>query len=318
MKHWSGWKKMIKDIQSEGKVTIVALITKCDKGKTNKDTPYLSLTLEDASGQLDAKFWNLTEEKANEYHTGMVVEAVGDVILYRNAYQFRVRKMTEQPEEDMTDYVRRAPMSDQELRDSVQELLEKMDDEDLRLMTESVLDQVGKKFYKYPAATKNHHNYVGGLAYHSVTMARLALQICEMYPWLDTSLLIAASLLHDVGKVYELSEPILPQYTVEGNLLGHISIMNGEVGKLAQELGLEQSESVMLLKHMILSHHGKMEFGSPVLPMIPEAEVLTLIDNLDARMFMMKESLDATTPGQFGPRVFALENRMMYRRRDKK
>ncbi len=306
---------MIKDIKEEGKATVKALITKCDRGKTNKDTPYLSLTLQDASGQLDAKFWNLTEEKVNEYKNGMVVEAVGDVILYRHAIQFRVRKMTVLEDEDVTDYVRRAPKTDQELRDEVQRLLSLMDDEALFMVTSTLLETYDSTYYKFPAATKNHHNYVAGLAYHSTTMANLALQICEIYPWLDKNLLIAAALLHDVGKIVELSSPILPEYTVEGNLLGHISIMNGEVEKVISQLHLENDESVLLLKHMILSHHGKMEFGSPVLPMIPEAEVLTLIDNLDARMYMMKDSLDVTEPGSFGPRVFALENRMIYKRK---
>ena len=124
--------------------------------------------------------------------------------------------------------------------------------------------------------------------------------------------------LYVVGKIEELSSAVLPEYTIEGNLLGHISIMSARVDRVAHQLNIQDKESVMLIKHMILSHHGKMEFGSPVLPMIPEAEVLSLVDNLDARIVMMKNSLDQTVPGEFGPRVFALENRMIYHRKGSK
>ena len=182
-------------------------------------------------------------------------------------------------------------------------------------MVEEVLEETKDLFYTYPAATRNHHNFVGGLAYHSISMARVGLDICRQYSFLDKGLLIAGILMHDVGKIDELSGPVLPEYTNEGNLLGHISIMNNRLDRVAEKLGVNDKECVLLLKHMILAHHGKMEFGSPVLPMIPEAEVLTLLDNLDARMYMMKQSLDTTQPGHFGPRVFALEGRMIYHRK---
>ena len=94
-------------------------------------------------------------------------------------------------------------------------------------------------------------------------------------------------------------------------------MIGNRVDRTAYNLGIEKEESVLLLKHMVLSHHGKTEFGSPVLPMTPEAEVLSIVDNMDARLFMMKASLDTTQPGAFGPRIFALENRMIYKRKDK-
>ncbi|MBB5183433.1 3'-5' exoribonuclease YhaM family protein [Catenisphaera adipataccumulans] len=303
---------MIKDIHEEGKIKINALITKCDVGKTAKGNPYLSMTLQDASGILDTKYWNLTEEQIKTLHVGMVVEAVGDVIFYRNAFQLRVHKMHELPDEKITDYVRRAPESDVQLHQDVADLLNQMNDETLYMITSTILERYEETFYTYPAATKNHHNYVGGLAFHSVTMAKEALEICGHYPWLNQDLLIAGCLLHDVGKTIELSDPVLPEYTIKGNLIGHISLVYNIIHDTAKELHVDEQENVMLLEHMILSHHGKHEFGSPVLPMIPEAEVLTLLDNLDSRMFMMKQSLDATKPGEIGPRVFALENRMIY------
>jgi 3'-5' exoribonuclease len=306
---------MIKDIKEAGKVTLLAMIRKCEQSKTNKGTPYLSLILEDSSGELDAKYWNLTEEVANQFHVGMIVEASGDVILYRNAFQFRIQKMVEKTDEKITDYVRSAPMKTQDIQAEIQSYLDSMENTTLYELTSSIIKEHEEAYYSYPAATRNHHNFVGGLAFHSLSMARLAIQIANQYEYLDRDLLIAGTLLHDIGKITELSDPILPSYTAQGNLLGHISIMNCMVGQAASKLGVQDEECVMLLKHMILSHHGKQEFGSPVSPMIPEAEVLSMVDDLDARLYMMRESINVTEPGQFGPRVFALEGRMIYRRK---
>lgn len=307
---------MIKDIQDAGKYKIMALITKCDQSKTNKGTPYLNMILEDQSGIIDAKFWNLTEEQANQYHVGMVVEATGDVILYRNALQFRVQRLEEQPDANITDYARSAPMRATDMQKEINELITSMHNETLKLITETILSRHQKDYYSYPAAKRNHHNFVGGLAFHSLSMARLAVKIADQYEYLDRDLLISGTLLHDVGKIVEFSDPVLPEYTSEGNLLGHISIMNTYIDEVAKELGKEKEECVLLLKHMILSHHGKQEFGSPVSPMIPEAEVLSIIDDLDARLFMMRASQEMTEPGKFGPKVFALEGRMIYRRKE--
>ena len=194
----------------------------------------------------------------------------------------------------------------------IEQLIGNIQNETIREIVSEILNMEKDKFYIYPAATKNHHNFVGGLAYHTISMAKMGLSVLQMYPWLDADLLIAGILLHDIGKVEELSAAILPEYTNKGNLLGHISIMNNKIDRVAVALGKEESESVILLKHLVLSHHGKMEFGSPVMPLIPEAEVLTILDNLDSRMYMMKQSIDTTQPGHFGPRVFALDGRMIY------
>lgn len=113
-------------------------------------------------------------------------------------------------------------------------------------------------------------------------MLKIAKSLCDIYPLLNRSLLYSAIILHDIGKVRELSGPVATTYTVEGNLLGHISIASDEVAEAAKELGID-SEEVMLLRHMILAHHGKMEFGSPKLPHLKEAEILFFIDNIDAK-----------------------------------
>ena len=134
----------------------------------------------------------------------------------------------------------------------------------------------------------------------------------DIYTSLDQDLLISGIILHDIGKIQELSGPIAPVYTLEGNLLGHISIGAELVKRKADELGFK-GEKVTLLIHMILSHHGAKEYGSPVLPMIKEAEILSLIDNIDARMNMFEKALAETEEGEYTKRIFALENRNIYK-----
>lgn len=304
---------MIKDIKEEGKLSLPCLINRAEIGRTAKGSPYLSLTLEDSSGQLDAKFWNLTEEQAASYKAGQIVQAAGDLILYRSAWQLRVRSLTP-IEGDVSEYVRHAPLSRKEIEEEVDALVAKMKNPIISQVTSGLLEIHRQEFFTYPAAVKNHHTYAGGIAYHSLSMARLAQAVLKQYPWLDYDLLIAGVLLHDMGKIEEYSSPVLPEYTPAGNLIGHISMMNTEIDRMAVMLEVQDSEEIMLLKHMVLSHHGRLEYGSPVMPMIPEAEVLSLLDNLDARMVMIREALDAVEPGHLGPRIFPLDNRMFYRR----
>lgn len=143
-------------------------------------------------------------------------------------------------------------------------------------------------------------------------MLRQAKALCDIYPILNRSLLYSGIILHDLGKVKELSGPVATSYTVEGNLLGHISIVSDEIAQVAKEHNIE-GEEVLLLRHLVLSHHGKLEYGSPKLPMVKEAEILHFIDNIDARMMMFEKHLKKVDKGQFTERIFALENRQFYK-----
>ena len=171
----------------------------------------------------------------------------------------------------------------------------------IQRITRHLLKKHQTAFMTYPAATKNHHDYASGLIDHVVSMLKLGKSLCDLYPTLNKDLLYAGIILHDIGKVMELSGPVATTYTIEGNLLGHITIMVNEISKAAEELEIE-GEEVMLLQHMVLSHHGKEEWGSPKRPMIREAEMLHYIDNIDAKMNMLNRALDKTNPGEFTER----------------
>ena len=152
------------------------------------------------------------------------------------------------------------------------------------------------------------------MAFHTLSILRLAKNVCDQYPGINRELLYAGALLHDMGKVIELSGPVATQYTTTGNLLGHISIVDGEIVACCQEVGLlPTNPQVVLLRHVILAHHGLREYGSPVEPELMEAEVLHRLDELDAAITEINGALEQTTPGEFSPRQFALGRRQFYR-----
>lgn len=306
----------INELHEEGKAVLTCMISRADQGVTNKGVPYLTLALEDTTGILDARWWNLNDEQVKAWKPGMIVEAEGDLIIHRHALQLRVRTLKKVEDASLMDYVRSAPETAASMEEEINQAVNGMKNPVIRSLVKNLLVKKHDAFYSWPAAVKNHHSFPGGLAYHTLSMLRTAEFVSELYPFLDQDLLYAGIIFHDMGKIDELSDPVLPEYTPAGNLIGHISMMVSELDREAVSQNVQDTEEVMLLKHMILSHHGKMEFGSPVLPMIPEAEVLTMLDNLDARMVMMKETLDSTVPGTMSPRVFALDNRMLYRRKE--
>ena len=166
---------------------------------------------------------------------------------------------------------------------------------------------------QYPAAARIHHNFIGGLATHTAGMLKVALALCNIYPSVNRDYLIAGVLLHDLGKIEELTSPVVTEYTTAGKLLGHISIMDARLLQIGKDLGLEDSEELLLLRHMILSHHGQYEYGSPVRPETLEAELLNLIDNIDARVNTIDKALSETKEGEFTQKIFALDNRVFYK-----
>src|SRR5690606_16554855 len=141
---------------------------------------------------------------------------------------------------------------------------------------------------------------------------KIARELCQLYPQVNKDLLYAGIILHDIGKLKELSGVISTSYTLEGKLLGHIPIMVEEIGHMARELKLE-GEEVLILQHLVLSHHGKAEWGSPTPPLVREAELLHVIDLIDAKMNMLNRSLDKVKPGEFTERIFAMDNRAFYK-----
>jgi len=291
------------------------LIKQSTKAFTTTGNPFMTLILQDKSGDIEAKLWDTNEEHETLYHAEAIVRVGGEIQHYRGKNQLRIKSIRRAKDEEgisLSDLVPSAEKPKEVLFEELMQFFFEMKNPHIQRITRHLLKKHQAAIMTYPAATKNHHDYVSGLIDHVVSMLKLGKSLCDLYPSLNKDLLYAGIILHDVGKVTELSGPIATSYTVEGNLLGHITIMVNEISKAAEELQIE-GEEVMLLQHMVLSHHGKEEWGSPKKPMLREAEILHYIDNIDAKMNMLDRALKKTNPGEFSERLFPLDNRSFYK-----
>ncbi|WP_349409585.1 3'-5' exoribonuclease YhaM [Pseudalkalibacillus sp. SCS-8] len=291
------------------------LIKSASKGMTSTGKPFMTLILQDHTGDIEAKLWDSSPEDERLYLPEHIVKVTGDITSYRGKSQLKVKQIRLTNDQDgvnVHDFVETAPIPQEEMIEVITQAMFEMENPNIQRITRHLVKKHQRAFLDYPAATKNHHDFVSGLAYHVVSMLRLAKSIAQLYPTLDKDLLYAGVILHDLGKTRELSGPVAPSYTIEGNLLGHITMMVEEIKEAAQELGIE-GEEVVILQHMVLSHHSKAEWGSPKPPLVREAEILHYIDNIDAKMNMMDRALSKVAPGEYTERVFALDNRSFYK-----
>lgn len=294
---------------------VFLLVKSSTKGIASNGKPFLTLILQDQSGEIEAKLWDAGPDDEVSYSSQSIVKIYGDIHHYRGRNQLKIRNIRTASNTDnlkISDFLETAPVGQEEMMEKVTQYIFEMKNPNIQRVTRYLMKKHQSEFLEYPAATKNHHEFVSGLAYHVVSMLDLAKSIAALYPSLDTDLLYAGVILHDLGKVTELSGPIGTTYTVEGNLIGHISIMVNEIAKAAEHLGIE-GEEIVILQHLVLSHHGKAEWGSPKPPLIKEAEILHYIDNLDAKMNMLDRALERVKPGEYTERVFALDNRSFYK-----
>ena len=297
-------------------IEIDLLVTGVVTGKTNgaNRQAYLSLVLQDDSGTIDAKLWQATNEQIETITAGKIVRVKADVIKYNEDRQMKIVAITVVSDkvEDQVKYLKKAPIDADILIQQIKDIIHSFENQKIKDIVLTIFEKNQESIRIYPAASKNHHEYVSGLVHHTVGMLNVANALCVLYSTLNRDLLFAGVILHDLGKIIELSGPVIPEYTLKGKLLGHISICQAMIKQTADELGIDD-EVVTLLQHMVLSHHGKNEYGSPVLPLLKEAEMLTLVDNIDARMNMLDKALDLVEPGEFTKRVFSLEQRSFYK-----
>ncbi len=218
------------------------LIKSATKSIAVNGNPYLTLILQDKSGDIEAKLWDAKEETAKQYQPQTIVKVAGEIQNYRGRMQLKIRQIRPAGPQDgkqISEFIETAPLDQTEMADTINQFIFDMKNPNVQRITRFLLNKYHSEFLEYPAATKNHHEFVSGLAYHVVSMLQLAKSIADLYPSLDRDLLYAGVILHDLGKVIELSGPISTAYTVEGNLLGHITIMVNEIGKAAEELQIE-------------------------------------------------------------------------------
>ncbi len=276
---------------------------------------FLSAVLADRTGEIEAKVWDYGGPIGTA-DQGKIVKIRGVVTEYRGAKQLtvdRIRLAGEREEIDVSALVPAAPIDAGEAWDEVLKLADSIEDADYRAVCRLILERRGEQLKTIPAAKSVHHAFLSGLLMHTANMLRAADFFAAMYPdVLDRSLLLAGTLLHDIGKRSEFDFSALglvSDYSVKGELLGHIVMGAQEAAEAAKELGIPEEKSV-LLQHMILSHHGEPEFGAAVRPMCAESELLSVLDKLDSRMEIYREALSDLNEGEFSQRIFALDKKI--------
>ena len=304
--------KMVSELNDHEHVEGQFLVGSVSKGVNTVGGSYFSVDLRDASGSITAKKWDATLADEQIFVTGNVIEINGETNKYKDQLQLKIltAELVSLEDIDVARFVKAPPVSKEELIKRFNAHVSSIKNEDCLKIINYFMKKFGDNIFSFPAAVSIHHEYSSGLLMHSVSMADLATYLCPIYE-ADHDLLITGCLLHDMGKIIELEGPIVYKYSTEGKLLGHISIMAAEIRKAGQELKID-SEIPMLLEHMVLSHHGQQEFGSPVMPLTKEALLLSLIDNLDSKMVVVNKALAEVEPGGFSTKVFPLDNRAFY------
>ena len=309
--------KYINELVEHDHLDDAYLVINCTKGTSNAGMPYLSITFQDKTGVIEGKKWDATDNDTDIFQPGNIVKLSGEVISYRTALQIKVVSGEKINTDfiDVREYTMSAPIPQDALEKSLNKYVESINNPTCKSILSTILNEVYDDFVKFPAAVRNHHEYANGLLHHTVSMAHLADLVCSQYPQANRDILITGVILHDLGKTIELSGPIIPKYTLEGKLIGHISIMQSLIRETCKKLHIDSKvdETGLLLEHMILAHHGKYEFGSPVLPLTREALLLNMVDDMDAKMTILDKALAQVDEGEFTTRIFALDDRCFYK-----
>lgn len=303
----------IKDLKENNRDSVVCIVTEVSKGVSMNQSLYLNIVLQDNTGKIDAKKWEATEKDVNAFQVGTVLSILVDPINYRGTMQLKVVDYDILKDfKDKKELIIEPPVSTSLLQQELKKYLEEIKHPEIKVIVEDIVQRCYEELIYHPAAKSNHHEYASGLMHHEVSMLKLAEAIIPLYPSINKDLLYAGIILHDLGKIRELSGPITTEYTIEGRLLGHISIINAEIATTANKFNIT-GQIPLLLQHMVLSHHGKMEYGSPVLPHTLEAEVMFLIDNMDSKITMINKTLASVDDNSFSNKVMALDGRAFYK-----
>ena len=302
----------IKELQRGRAMGIDLLLTGIAEKKTKSGKTYCTLKMTDGDQTILANMWD-TRERSIARLRNKVVNASVRAELYMGSTTY-VALSLEETAHDPAEFVRKAPMDAEIMFKEIVRVVENRTETDLASFTVNLLNANRDAFMRSAAAKEIHHAYLGGLLHHTYRMVQLADHSADIYGGLDAELLICGTALHDIGKLNELetSSQGATEYTKEGQLLGHIISGIEMIDRFAYEHG--KAGKLLLLKHMIASHHGIGEYGSPVVPKCPEAMVLHHIDMIDSRVQQTEEEYLQTEAGEFSPnKRFGLDNIYVYR-----
>ncbi len=277
----------IKDIKEEDNIKGCYLVKQKRLGTTRVGKPFINLSLADRTGDLEGKVWDRTEQLSPLFQEGDIIAVKGRAGSYRGQIQITVSDIkVPHTEIDPAIFLESAPGDLSGMMKSLRKTLESVTNNHLKALIDRLLTDRNfvSQFKKAPAAKNFHHSYLGGLLEHTLSVCQMAEQVADHYPQLDRDLLVTAAFLHDIGKIREFGYELNIDYSDEGRLLGHLVLGAAMVDEKLVELKNFPPEMALRLKHMILSHHGEYEFGSPKRPKFLEAFALHLVDDLDAKV----------------------------------
>ena len=282
----------VRDLKPNEIATAIFLVQSKEIRQKKTGEPYLSLLLSDKSGEVDAKMWDGVPEVMETFEKDDFVKVKGLAQLYNNRLQFTIHKLrpVEDREVDAADFFPASLRDPEEMWAELRTIVNGCSNGHVRQLLNAFLDdpEIAPKYKFAPAAKSIHHAFRSGLLEHVLSLCGLAKAVAGHYRSLDLNLLIAGVVLHDIGKIYELSFERGFSYTAEGQLLGHISIAIRMLAEKFRDLPDFPPALRTLIEHMVLSHHGKYEFGSPRLPIFPEALILHYMDDMDSKMECMR------------------------------
>lgn len=288
-------KKFVKDLREKDHIQSFFLVTEKNAGADRNGKKFLSLTLADSSGHINGRMFEKAEEALDLFEVGDAVWVKGFVQLFQNRKQVivhEVRKAVD-GEVNMTDLVAELGGDPKQHMDRLLQLVKDLDNTFVRDLLLNTLGDgtVNARLLKAPAAKTIHHAYRGGLIEHICSIADIMVSISTHYKFLDKNLLIFGAIFHDLGKIFELDLADGIHYTQSGRLVGHMVLATDIIEKQADKIPGFPADLRDVLKHIVLSHHGKLEYGSPKLPMLPEAVVVAMIDDLDSKMNTISQFL---------------------------
>ena len=295
----------VNELEPNQVVTTTFLVHSKDVRQKKTGEPYLSLLLGDRTGDISAKMWDNVGEVMDTFDRDDFVRVKGLLQIYQNRPQLIIHKMArvDEAEVDPSDYFQVSKRDSEEMFRELRGIVERMTNPHLRSLVEAVLndEEIARRYKRAPAAKMVHHAYLGGLLEHVLSLARLAEFAARHYENIDYDLLLAGVVLHDIGKIHELSYERSISYTTEGQLLGHIHIGLRMIDEKLRALGDFPPRLRSLLEHMVLSHHGQLEFGSPKVPLFREALLLHYLDDMDSKMECMRvlEEQDPRIEGEW-------------------
>ncbi|MCL2386329.1 MAG: HD domain-containing protein [Defluviitaleaceae bacterium] len=291
--------RYIKELRENERVIEHYLCRKKESRESRNGKSFLSLKLQDKTGTIDAKVWEITND-IQQFEENEIVKIDGVVGSYQNELQLKVTKLRRSREGEYleAEYV---PASEKDIGDmftKISNLIKAVSNSHIKALLENIFikDETRAKLFKsHSAAMHMHHSYMGGLLEHTLSVAEICMFLGARYKYVNMDILLAGALLHDIGKIHELSPLPQNEYTDDGQMLGHIIIGVEMVGVEIAKIPDFPHELASLIKHCIVSHHGEYEFGSPKIPAIPEAMLIHFADNIDAKLTTFAEIYDKDT-----------------------